>query len=231
MKLAVGAEDIRDVRLVASPPPTISGRIVIDPAQAAALTANTFWVTASAVDLPPTAYFISQLVRVAEDLTFELTASIGRYMISVISRPAGWSVRSLRVNNIDVTDDGIDVKPNERITGVEVELTNKVTTISGIVTDARGAPAKNCWTVVFAADSRRWTPYSRYRATLRSDQDGQFKTTSLPPSDYYIIALETTEPPPTGDPDFLERIGAKATSFSLREGERKTFDLKLNSQQ
>jgi protocatechuate 3,4-dioxygenase beta subunit len=231
MKLAVGAEDIRDVRLVASPPPTISGRIVIDPAQAAALTANTFWVTASAVDLPPTAYFISQLVRVAEDLTFELTASIGRYMISVISRPAGWSVRSLRVNNIDVTDDGIEVKPNDRITGVEVELTNKVTTISGVVTDARGGPAKDCWTVIFPAESKRLNRNSRYMRAWRASSDGRFKATGLPPSDYYIIALDKMEPGQNNDPEFLDRIRAKATSFSLREGETKTFDLKLNSPQ
>jgi hypothetical protein len=231
MKLSVGTEDVTSLRLVALPPSTISGRIVIDPAQAASLPTTAFSVIASALEPSLISRFGAQPVRVADDLTFELTAPVGRYTINVTNLPSGWSVRSLRVNNIDFIDDGIDVKPNDRITGVEIELTNKVTTIAGVVTDDRGAPAKNCWTLVFSADTKRWTPTSRYRRTLRSDQDGRFRMTNLPPSDYYIVALETTDPPPTSDPDFLERIRAKSTSFSLREGETKTFDLKLNKPQ
>jgi hypothetical protein len=231
MKLSVGTEDITGVRLVASPPSTISGRIVIDPAQAALLPTTAFSVIASATEPSLISRFGAQPVRVADDLTFELTAPVGRHAINVTNLPAGWSIRSLRVNNIDVTDDGIEVKPNDRITGVEVELTNKVTAISGIVTDDKGAPAKNCWIVVFPADNKRWAPNSRYKRAQRSGQDGRFGTTGLPPGDYYIIALDTMEAPQSSDPDFLERIRVKSTSFSLREGETQRFDLKLNSPQ
>jgi hypothetical protein len=228
MKLAVGAEDIRDVRLVASPPSTIIGRIVIDPAQAASLPATTFSVSTYPVE-PPARYFGVPPVRVADDLTFELTASIGRHVISVINLPPGWSVRSLRVNNIDVIDDGIDVKPNERITGVEVELTNRVTLLSALVTSPRGEPAKNCPIVIFPVDRKRWASGSRYVRAPRSDQDGRVKVSGLPPSDYYAIALDKLDPGQTlFDAEFLERIRAQATSFSLREGETKTIDLRLN---
>ena len=229
MKLAVGAEDIRDVRLVASPPSTISGRIVIDPAQAASMPVTTFSVTTYPVDPPVRVYISAPPVRVAEDLTFELTPpSIGRHVISIINLPTGWSVRSLRVNNIDVTDEGIEMKPNERVSGVEVELTNKATTISGIVKDGRGGPAKECWTLVFPVDSKRWKPNSRYMRAWRAAEDGRFRAAGLPPSDYYIIALDKMEPGQNNDPEFLERIRPRATSFSLGEGETKTLELKVN---
>ena len=228
MKLPVGAEDIRDVRLVASPPSTISGRIVIDPAQATSLPVTTFSVNTSPVDPPATFYISPPPVRVAEDLTFELTPpSIGRHVISVINLPTGWSVRSLRVNNIDVADEGIEVKPNERISGVEVELTNKATTISGVVTDGRGGAAKDCWTVIFPADSKRWTRNSRYIRAWRAGPDGRFKAAGLRPGDYYIVALDKMEPGQNTDPEFLDRIRARATSFSLIEGETKTLELKV----
>ena len=229
MKLAVGAEDIRDVRLVASPPSTISGRIVIDPAQAASMPVTTFSVTTYPVDPPVRVYISAPPVRVAEDLTFELTPpSIGRHVISIINLPTGWSVRSLRVNNIDVTDEGIEMKPNERVSGVEVELTNKATTISGIVKDGSGGPAKECWTLVFPVDSKRWKPNSRYMRAWRVAEDGRFRAAGLPPSDYYIIALDKMEPGQNIDPEFLERIRPRATSFSLGEGETKTLELKVN---
>ncbi|PYQ79389.1 MAG: hypothetical protein DMG01_08850, partial [Acidobacteria bacterium] len=90
--------------------------------------------------------------------------------------------------------DGIDVKPNEHINGVEVELTNKVTTVSGIVTDGRGGAAKDCWTVIFPADSKRWTRSSRYIRAWRAGPDGRFKAAGMRPGDYYIIALDKMEP-------------------------------------
>ena len=94
MKLAVGAEDIRDVRLVASPPSTISGRIVIDPAQAASMPVTTFSVSTYPVDPPVTVYISAPPVRVAEDLTFELTPpSIGRH-----GRSEGWEVLPASLN-------------------------------------------------------------------------------------------------------------------------------------
>src|SRR2546421_11376791 len=231
MKLTVGADDITDLRVVAWPPSTISGRIVVDPAQAASLPATTFSVIGSAVDPSPVGRFGVDPARVADDLAFEVTAPVGKATINVTNLPLGWWIRSVRVNSIDVTDDGIDVKPNEHINGVEVELTNKVTTVSGIVTDGRGGAAKDCWTVIFPADSKRWTRSSRYIRAWRAGPDGRFKAAGMRPGDYYIIALDKMEPGQNNDPEFLERIRPRATSFSLGEGETKTIDLRLNTPQ
>ena len=62
----------------------------------------------------------------------------------------------------------------------------------------------------------------------RAAEDGRFRAAGLPPSDYYIIALDKMEPGQNNDPEFLERIRPRATSFSLVEGETKTLELKVN---
>jgi len=128
-----------------------------------------------------------------------------------------------------VTDAGIEFKPNEDISGVEVELTNKVTTISGTVKTSRGEPSKDYTAVVFAQDKEKWTGNMRYQSAARPDQEGRFKISGLPPGEYYIVAVDRLEPGQSSDPEFLERVRTKASSLSLREGDTKNVDLRLSS--
>jgi hypothetical protein len=171
--------------------------------------------------------------RVNDDFTFETKSTPGRMRLALgggfSGAPTGWTVRSVRLNGVDVTDAGVEFKPNEDISGVEVELTNKLTTISGLVTNSRGEASKDYNAIVFAQDKEKWTGISRYLGMSRPDQDGRFKISGLPPGEYYIIAVDRIEPGQQGDPDFLESVKSRATSLSLNEGETKTVDLRLNS--
>jgi len=225
-KVTVGAEDVKDLRLVAMPPSTISGRIVVDPAQAHALTLP-LMLTAMPFD-GMMAMAPLQPVRVGDDLSFELSAPAGRTRLGLNNAPPGWIIRAVRVNAVDVADDGLDVKAGENISGVDVELTNRTATISGVVTDARGDAAKDCTIVVFAADSRRWTPGSRYLRTARADKDGRFRIGGVVAAEYGIVAVERLESPGQWtDPEFLRRISANASALTIIEGETKTVDLKV----
>jgi len=169
--------------------------------------------------------------RLADDLSFEIKSTPGRMrlMLGAGFGPAteGWSIRSVRVNGLDLTDAGIEFKPNEDISGVEVELTNKVTTIAGTVKSSRGELSTEYTAIVFAQDKEKWTGNSRYQSAGRPDQDGRFKITGLPPGEYYVVAVDRLEPGQTSDPDFLERVRNRAVSLSLREGETRTVDLSL----
>jgi hypothetical protein len=81
--------------------------------------------------------------------------------------------------------------------------------------------------LIFAEDSSRWTPLSRFRAIARPDQNGEFKAEKLPPGSYFAIALEYLDESDGTDPEFLARIRDLATRFSLGEAETKTLALKL----
>jgi hypothetical protein len=225
LTLTVGSEDIKDVRLVALPPAIVRGRVVVDSAQPFPAAALSLAAIVEDQSMPGGL----QIAQVADDLSFELTASPGRNRINTINLPAGWAIRSVRVNSVDVSDDGIDVKAGERVTGVEVELTNKLASVSGLVTNARGEPAKDYTVLLFPADARRLKTAGRYVRTGRPDQDGRFKVSGMAPADYYIIALDKLEPGQWTDADFLDRVRSKANAITIHEGETRMVDMRIQS--
>jgi protocatechuate 3,4-dioxygenase beta subunit len=224
LRLALNpGDDVKDLRLVTMPQATISGRIVLEP-----------WLTPPAAALSIMAAPDNQTMpggvrpaKVADDMTFELNAQPGRNRVAMLNLPSGWMVRAVRVDSVDVIDDGIEVSPAQKITGVDVELTNKVGTVSGLVTDARGDPSKDYSLVLFPADNKAWKPASRFLRTGRPDQDGRFKLTNLPAGDYYIVAVDKLDPGQWTDPEFLERLVPSSKRVTLAEGETKTMELKL----
>jgi protocatechuate 3,4-dioxygenase beta subunit len=230
--ITVTGDDISDVHLVAAKPSTLTGRIIVDPAAAQSLPPALLIsaVPAAIVGIPAPP---PPPARVADDYTFQMKSTPGRMRIilggGLNAPPTGWAVRSVRLNGVDVTDAGIEFRPNEDVSGVDVELTNRLTSISGLVTNGRGEQSNDYTAIVFAQDKDRWTGNSRYLGAGRPDQDGRFKISGLPPGEYYIIAVDRVEPGQSGDPDFLESVRSRATLLSLSEGETKTVDLRLYS--
>jgi hypothetical protein len=226
-KITVAGDDITDLQLVASKPVSVAGRVIVDAAAAQSLPASLF-VAAFPMDGPN--FGGGGPGRVADDYTFVLKTAPGRARISLSNSPAGWSIRAVRLNGADVIDSGIEFKPNQNVRGLEVELTNKVSMVTGLVTTGRSEASRDYTAIAFPQDSDRWKDTnSRYIRTGRPDQDGRFKISGLPSGDYLLIAVDHINPGESSDPEFLERIRTKATRFSLFEGETKSIDLKLNS--
>jgi hypothetical protein len=227
LTVTVAGEDITGLQLAANKPSIVRGQIVVDPAAMASLPSR---LMLSTTPVPFVPMMGMQPSPVLEDLTFELKAVPGTYRLTLGSPAPGWAVRTVRLHGADVTDAGFAIKPNEDLSGVEVELTNKLTMISGLVTNARGDQLKDYTTVVFAQDSTRWGGSNpRYQSMGRPDQDGRFKVTGLPAGEYYIIALDRIDSGEVNDPEFLERIRQRASTISLNEGETKTMDLKVQA--
>jgi hypothetical protein len=61
----------------------------------------------------------------------------------------------------------------------------------------------------------------------RPDQTGTFKVTTLPPGEYFAIALDHVDQMQWTDPEFLESVSRQASTVSLIEGETRTLDLRL----
>ena len=226
--LTVAGEDINDLRLVGVKASTVTGRVVLPQAASGSIRASSIQLTANPAQPTPIPTLVGGAAgRVNDDFTFEMKVPPGERLIRVSPVFQGATLKAVRLNGTDVTDTGIDVRPNEDISGVEIELTNQVSELSGIVADARGQAVKDYTVVVFAKDSARWSIGSRYFGGGRPDQDGRFKVRNLPPGEYYAIALDYVEPGAGTDPEFLERIRNLATTFSMSEGAVRTLDLKL----
>jgi Carboxypeptidase regulatory-like domain len=220
-------DDITDVHLVSAKLSVISGHIVVDPAIASAQP------TALSLMLIPIEQGMMMAMgaapgRMADDGTFELRSPPGKMRIGLMNA-GGWFLRAVRLNGTDVTDAGLDFKPGQDISGLEVEVTNKTTVISGLVTNARGDAVKDYSAIAFSQDREKWKVTGRYQSVGRPDQDGRFKITGLAPGDYYIVALDKIEQGQATDPEFLDAIKTKATAIAIREGETRTLDLKIAS--
>ncbi len=230
-EVTVGGDDVNGIRLVASPPSTASGRVIVDQAAAQSLKSSMLRVTVQPVQLDTMMFGPNAgPVVVNDDLTFELKARPGKMRIVLVGQASGWAVRAVRYRGMDVTDSGIEFRANEDIADIEVEITNRLTDVSGLVTNSRGTALKDYSVVVYPQDRDQWTPNSRYMRTSRPDQDGRFKVNGLPPGAYYIVALDYLDTSGDwNDPEALDRLRSKATTFSLNEGETKTVDLKITT--
>jgi hypothetical protein len=224
LNIAVAGVDLTDVRLITVPPSSATGRIVVDAAAAQLLASATL----SVIPVDPSGRNPGSVpARVGDDLTFTVQAAAGLMQLLVIGQPAGFGVRAIRVGGVEVTDSGVEFKPGRDISGLEIELTNRLTVVSGLVSDSRGDTAKDYSVIVFPQDPSRWKARSRYMKAGRPDEDGRFKISGLPPGEYYAIAMDRTDNVAWTEPEFLQSVQAQASIFTLTEAETKTLDLKL----
>ena len=169
VKITATGDDITDLRIVGAKPSTLSGRIVVDPAAAAslppALRIGPFPIEPGAMPMG------MRPTQMGEDGTFEMKSAPGKMRIMLMNQTAGWTIRAVRLNGADITDSGVECKPNEDISGLEVELTNKVTIISGLVTNARGQTMKEYTAIAFSQDREQWKGRERSAGPA-----GPFKT-------------------------------------------------------
>lgn len=225
-EVTVSGDDVNGLRLVATKRSTVTGRVIVDPAVAKSLRPSSVQLGLQAVQMDMM-MMGTQVAALTDDLTFELKAAPGQFRLTMFNQPAGWTIRAVRYRNADVTDTGLDVRANEDLADVEVELSNRPIDLSGVVTNAKGEPVKDYSVIVFPTDRDKWTPNSRYLRTSRPDQDGRYKVSGVPPGAYLVIALDYLDQNEWNDPEFLDRIRAKATTFSVNEGETKSVDLRI----
>ena len=166
---------------------------------------------------------------VADDGSFEAKGVSGSVIFRPVGLPTGWMLKRVEYNGRDITDTPIEFKGQEEATGVEVVLTVQTTAVTGGVSDDRGQAVKDYTVVVFAEDSAKWGPLTRFVASARPDQDGRFQVKSLPPGDYLAVALDYVQQGEWADPAFLERIKSEGTAFSLAWGQTRTLELTITA--
>jgi hypothetical protein len=226
LPVTVNGEDLSGVVIVTSKGATASGHLTFE-GGAKPTTLTNIRVTASPVDMDGPMIAFAGPGSVKADGTFELKGLSGTRIVRVASLPPGWMLKSVRVNGNDITDTGIDFKAGEALTGVDVVVTSKLTEVNGTV-KAGSQQAKDYTLVVFSDESQKWSlPNSRFVAATRPDQEGRFQIKNLPAGGYLAIAVDYLAQGEWNDPDVLERLKPKATSFSIDEGETKTLSLTL----
>jgi hypothetical protein len=224
--VSVSGADIDNVRVAPPRLGTISGRVIVDPAIADALKPQLIRLFA-APRTPGDAMIGMQPPPqpLKPDATFELKAYPGTFTLNMVQTP-DWMVKSVRLNGSDVTDSGFEVRTDEDVADLQVELTNRLPELSGAVTDDRGRPVIEYTAIVFPQE--RGAPGAVVRSSVaRPDQDGRFKFRPLRAGDYYMAAVPYVEQNRWLDPEFVDALRSSATKVTIGDGETKSVDLKI----
>ena len=160
--------------------------------------------------------------------TFTLSGVAGPYAFTVDELPAGWALQSFEVNGTDIADGAYDFPSSGRMSA-RIVLTNRLTEVTGRVLSGQ-SPIGDADVVIFVDEPRKWTYPTRLVRAVRTDASGRFRTVGLPPAERYLaIALDYLDDDEQQDEELLQRLRARATAFTLREGGKAAVDLTMVS--
>jgi len=71
-------------------------------------------------------------------------------------------LKAVHLRGRDVTDAGITFREGEEIREIDVELTSRPTSVTGVVTDSRNAVVEDCSVLIFPRDRVRWNGSSGF---------------------------------------------------------------------
>lgn len=138
-----------------------------------------------------------------------------------------WVLASSMTGGLDSLDFPLVIEPNVNISDAVVTFADRTTELSGTLQDASGTVTSDYSIIVFPSDKQYWQPQSRRIQSTRPGTDGRFTMRNLPPGDYMIVAVTDVEPGEWFDPVFLAGLTPASMRVTLRDGEKKTQDIRL----
>ena len=165
---------------------------------------------------------------VEESGAFQYNGASGRVFFTV-SAPPPWTLKSVTLDGEDVTDEPIDLTGKATVGGLIIRMTDRVTQVSGQVTDARGQTMRDYVVVLLPVEAKQEPVVAgRWIRTARPDSNGRFQA-RVRPGRYVATAVEDLEQGRQFAPEFQEQLRRSAREFTIRESETLTLDLKLVS--
>jgi Carboxypeptidase regulatory-like domain len=224
--VTVGGADITDMAIVVTPGATISGIATFRSAATSPPDVTQFRITAPSSE--PGFVGPQPNARLDRDGKFVLEGvPAGLHLIRPAGNMRGWTLQSVIAGGRDITDTPIELRSGEALGNVAVVLTDKINEINGTVTTDQGVPASEYTVLAFSTNTAFWRPQSRQIATTRPDQTGQYRIRTLPPGEYYVVAVDPAEQGEWFEPAYLDEHRAGAVRVTLSEGDVKAVDFKM----
>jgi len=158
----------------------------------------------------------SGFADIKDDGTFVLEHVFGPAHVQV-TLPESWALRTIRRDGNNLTDAVLDFPKGQRLTDVEVLVTQHTTAVTGQVMDVRGIPTADGTVVAFSTDPDKLFEESRHVRAVRPDQHGRYEMRGLPAGEYFIAAIDEVDENDWWDPEFLNRARPVATRITLTE--------------
>jgi hypothetical protein len=229
--MTLGDRDITDLRITTMKGSVISGRVIWEGTspRTSPLTGDRKRVFASPADSSQAMGFAEDANAdgmVDDDGAFRLGGVTGRIFLDVSTSPE-WVLKSVVVDGRDVTRDPLDIAGRPVVDGVVITLTDKRSTIAGLVADDRGRAVADYVAVLLPAVEMHPALAMSYIRIARPDTEGRFELRGLPPGRYVAAAVETLEQGRQYSPEFQKLLRRGVREFTLNEGESISVELRL----
>ena len=230
LPVSVAGDDITNLLITTTTGGTVRGRIIFEGAKPPpASAAQPLRVMPSSAEPGMNVNLMQSMENGLVDAegNFQLVGVSGNVLFRAGPIPPGWTQKRVTVASRDITDTGIEVPAGESLTGVEVVLTDRVSTLTGSVRTARGEPVTDYVLMVLPREAKAGMGQVRFVATARPDQQGRYELRGRPPGEYVAMAVASLDQSGVWDPAVQERVRRNGKPFVLREGESLTLDLQL----
>lgn len=151
----------------------------------------------------------------------------GRYVVRVAQSPEGWMFKAALLNGADVSTAPFDLTRD--VDDLVITFTDRWSGLGGTVHDANGNADAAATVLVFPTTAEGWRDYGssprRLKSSATTDR-GEFAISSLPPGDYYAVAIPEDQSDDWRDPRTLDALARIATSITIAEGEHRMIDLR-----
>jgi hypothetical protein len=218
----VGEEDLRDVAVRMTPGHSVSG-VIVKPSSKAEVPVDRISVV-----LIPAEPGLSRATTPAlgPDGKF-MTAPLvpGSYNVLVTGLPAGWYLRSITSDAIEMPSDSLVIGSRD-VTDLKISLTDRPTVIQGSVRDSRMQAASGAAVVVWSAAASGMPHRSRQ---TRASTNGQFAIAGLPAGEYYIVAFDDAVAEGWQDVRMGSQLRTLATRLTVRDDQTQTVHLRVSA--
>jgi hypothetical protein len=165
--------------------------------------------------------------------TFEIRNLLGSYRVTVeMPKSAGlWALKSMRWRGEDVTYRPFAFRSGDVIEDVEVVLSDRWATLSGVLRDMSEAPIVDAPLVLFPVNEALWIPGGQYIREMRTDYQGRYGVSWLLAGEYFLAAPRDMAPDQWNDPGFLRLLVDGAARVTLVEEDDQIVDLRVRRRQ
>ena len=221
------AGDIDDLLLVGARGGSLRGAITTEDGDAVPLPAAQ--ISVRLVPVTNERAQPSSTAPVQPDYTFELKELVGSFRLAadVAGFSGHWAAKAIRWRGDDVTHRTFEFRSGEAIDGVEVVLSERWATLSGVVRDDRNVAVGDTAVLLFPADESLWINGSRYIRPMRTDRDGRYGVSTLRPGNYLLAVSNDLETRRLDDVSFLRSLVERAAQVVLKDEDDLVFDLRI----
>ena len=223
MPVDAGRNQIENLELTVRPGIEITGRVRIEGAETADLSNVRLMLQPREWGMM---FGYNQPAKMDENRGFKIeNVSAGLYNVTAGGLPAGYYLKSVRAEQVDVMANGLNAESAPA--PLDVVLSPNAAQLTGVVENPNtNQPSPGATIVLVPQEGERKDQQIFYKQ-VTSDQNGAYHLKDLTPGEYKIYAWEDVESGAYLDPDFMKPFEAKGEAVTLREGDQKSLQVTL----